>query len=166
MPLFGKKTVLSKADLSQKLIELAQQSDQFVLTSSPETDFIVERKIVEASGYGIAGVDETKKTYKAYLLLDEEKHEARYNEEMQESSRTLGVGFSEEKEFFRGKMFGSKKFGKEWTFKKGGDPTSFGKVYDYKFDVKEVREPIKKLIEQSGWKFKQVTFKRDATRHN
>ncbi len=164
MRLFGKKTVLSKEDLSQKLVELSQQSDQFTLNKSPETDFVVERKIVDASGYGIAGVDELKKTYKAYLLLDEEKHEARYNEEMHESSRELGPsGLSGEKKFFRGKVIGSKQFGKEWGFKKGGDPTSFDKVYDYSFDVKKLREPIKKLVEESGWKFKQVTFKRDAT---
>lgn len=168
MPFFRRKKAISKADLSRKLVELSEQSDQFTLVDSPETDFIVERKIVDASGYGIAGVDEMKKTYKAFLLLDEEKHEARYNEETRESSRSLGlslneVGFSMEKKFFRGKVLFSKESGKELNFKKRGDPTSFGKIYDYSFDVKKIREPIKKLVEDSGWKFKHVTLKRNAT---
>jgi hypothetical protein len=55
------------------------------------TDFIVERKIVDASGYGITGVDELKKSYKAFLLLDEQAHEARYNEEMAETYRGATV---------------------------------------------------------------------------
>ena len=170
MPLFGKKTPISRADLAQKLTELSNQSDQFGLTNgSPETDFIVERKIVDASGFGIAGIDKLEKSYKAYLILDEEAHEARYNEEMTESGRELnislegGAGVSTEKKFFRGKVIGDKEFGKELGFKRGGDPTSLGKVYDYKFDVNKVRSPIKKLVEDSAWKFKQVILRKDAT---
>lgn len=168
MPLFGKKVVLSRTELSAKLTELGQKSDQFTLAGSPETDFVVERKIVDASGYGMAGVDELKKSYRAFLLLDEQAHEARYNEEMSETSKGATVssgevGFSGEKKFFRGKVIGSKQFGKEWGVKKAGDPTSVGKVYDYSFDVSKIRDPIKKVVEDSGWKFKQVISKGAAT---
>ena len=164
MPLFGRKDALSKGDLSTKLTELGQKSDQFTLASSPETDFIVERKIVDASEYGITGVDKLKKSYKAFLLLDEQKHEAKYNEEMAETSASAsGTGFSGEKTFFRGKVIGSKQFGKEWGAKKADDPMSVSQGYDYSFDVSKVRDPIRKLVEDSGWKFKQVIFKGDAT---
>jgi len=168
MPLFGKKVVLSKSDLSAKLTELGQKNDQFTLANSLETDFVVERKIVDASGYGITGVDELKKSYKAFLLLDEQAHEARYNEEMAETSRGANVslgggGFSEEKKVFRGKVLGSKEYGKSWGAKKDGDGASVGKIYDYSFDVSKVRDPIRKLVEDSGWKFKQVILKGDAT---
>jgi hypothetical protein len=168
MPLFGRKVILSKSDLSAKLTELAQKSDQFTLAGSSETDFVVERKIADASGYGILGVDELKKSYRAFLLLDEQTHEARYNEEMTETSREAGfssggIGISGEKSFFRGKTLGSKQFGKEWGFKKGGDPSSLGKVYDYSFDVSKIRDPIKKVVEDSGWRFKQVVSKGAAT---
>jgi len=109
MPLFGKKVVLSKSDLSAKLTELGQKNDQFTLTGSPETDFIVERKIVDASEYGISGADEMKKSYKGVLLLDEQKHEARYNEEMTETSRSApvsprNVGFRRRKSFSAAKF--------------------------------------------------------------
>lgn len=43
---------MSKSDLSTKLTELAQKSDQFTFAGSSETDFVVDRKIVDASGYG------------------------------------------------------------------------------------------------------------------
>jgi hypothetical protein len=168
MPLFGKKVVLSKSDLSAKLTELGQKSDQFTLVSSPETDFVLQRKIVDASGYGTGGVDELKKSYRGFLLLEEQTHEARYNEEMAETSRDPNVSsgggvFSVEKKVFRGKVLGSKEYGKAWGVKKDGDQTSVGKIYDYTFDVNKVRDPIRKLIEDSGWKFKQVILKGDAT---
>lgn len=110
------------------------------------------------------GVDELKKSYRAFLLLDEQTHEARYNEEMTETSREAGfssggISFSGEKSFFHGKTPGSKQLGKEWGFKRGGDPTSLGKVYDYSFDVSKIRDPIKKVVEDSGWRFKQVVSK-------
>ena len=65
-----------------------------------------------------------------------------------------GVGFSGEKKFFHGKV---------WNVKNDGDQASVGKIYDYSFDVSKVRDPIRKLIEDSGWKFKQVISKGDAT---
>jgi|MudIll2142460700_1097286.scaffolds.fasta_scaffold256952_1 hypothetical protein len=168
MPLFGRKNVLSKIDLSAKLTELGQKSDQFKFVASPETDFVVERKIVDATEYEIDKVEKLKKSYKAFLLLDEKTHEARYNEEMAETSgeATVSIGgadFSGEKKFFRGKVIGSKQFAKEWGAKKTEEPTSAGKIFDYSFDVSKVRNPIKKIVEDSGWKFKQVIFKGDAT---
>lgn len=168
MPLFGKKVVLSKVNLSLRLKELGASSDQFVLASSPETDFVVERKIVDASGFGAETLDKLKKSYRGFLLLDEQSHEARYNEEMEETSREAnagsgGMGLSTEKKVFRGKVLGSKEFGKSWGVKREGDEVSVGKIYDYSFDVNKVRDPVKKLVEESGWKFKQVMLKRDAT---
>ena len=59
------------------------------------------------------------------------------------SASSNGLGFLAEKKFFRGKIFVHKEFSKEWSFRKRGDPTSFGKVYDYSFDVKKIRMPIK-----------------------
>ncbi len=113
-------------------------------------------------------MDELKKSYKAYLLLDEQTHEARYNEEMAETSKEVnisssGIGISGEKQFFRGKSLGSKQFGKSWGVKNDENSSSIGKVYDYSFDVNKIRDPIKKLVEDSGWKFKQVVSKEAAT---
>ena len=164
IPLFNRKVALPKSDLLAKLTELGQKSDQFTLASSPETDFVVERKIVDATVAGTVSADSLKKNYKAFLLLDEPAHEARYNEEMAETSKDAGVspggaGASEEKKVFRGKVLFSKQSGKEFVVKKEG----LTPVYDYSFDVQKVRDPIKDLVENSGWKFKQVTFKRDAT---
>ena len=171
MPLFNKKVAASKSELLSKLTALGQKSDQFTLSTSLETDFVVERKIVDANVNAPASIESLKKSYKAFLLLDEQTHEARYNEEMTETSSNAGAaasasgnpGVSEEKKFFRGKVLAEKEYGKEWAVKREGLHISFTPVYDYSFDVSKVRDPIKDLIQDSGWKFKQVTLKQDAT---
>ena len=66
MPLLNKKVVLSKSELLAKLTELGQKSDQFTLSTSPETDFVVERKIVDANVNGPASAESLKKNYKAF----------------------------------------------------------------------------------------------------
>ncbi|MFZ3166453.1 MAG: hypothetical protein WA130_02475 [Candidatus Methanoperedens sp.] len=40
---------------------------------------------------------------------------------------------------------------------------TLGKVYEYKFDVNRVRDPIVKAIEDSGWEFVPVVRKEHAT---
>jgi hypothetical protein len=39
-----------------------------------------------------------------------------------------------------------------------------GKVYDYKFDVDEIRGPIIAVVEESGWEWVPVTAKRHVKR--
>jgi hypothetical protein len=74
-----------------------------------------------------------------------------------------GEGFSGEKNFFHGKVFELKEYGKVWDVKNDSYQASVDKIYDYSVDVSRVRDPIRKLIEDSGWKFKQVISKGDAT---
>lgn len=40
---------------------------------------------------------------------------------------------------------------------------TLGKVYEYRFDVNRVRDPIVKTIEESGWEFVPVVRKEHAT---
>jgi hypothetical protein len=40
---------------------------------------------------------------------------------------------------------------------------TLGKVYEYKFDVNRVRDPIVKVITESGWEFVPVVRKEHAT---
>lgn len=35
-------------------------------------------------------------------------------------------------------------------------PTSFGKAYDYDFDIMKIRDPVKDLAERNGWRFEQI----------
>ena len=97
------------------------------------------------------------------MLLDEESHEARFCEEMvsevKEKKGPFGLGgMSAQKDMFRGKMMGHHR-------EMGGAYVGGKKVYEYEFDIKKVHDPIKRTVEENGWKFKQVTRKASATYH-
>ena len=63
---------------------------------------------------------------------------------------------SAEKSFFKGKVLFKKEMGVGVGFKKPSEPASFGKVYQYDFDVTRIRGPVKELVEANGWKFEQI----------
>lgn len=114
----------------------------------------------------MGGKEKTKKTYRAYILLDESTQEAKYNEEITEASSNLSVGsggmsFETSKSFFKGKTFIQKEFGKTWTTKK--DTGTPGKVVDHSLDVNKIRGPIGDLLSQNKWKLVLVTSRKDAS---
>jgi len=41
-------------------------------------------------------------------------------------------------------------------------PLEAGKVYEYKFDVNEIRGPIILIVEENGWEWVPVVAKRHA----
>lgn len=91
--------------------------------------------------------------------VDESSHEAKYNEELTESSDnvnfdsssrsndTAGMGtmsFGTSKKFFRGRMFAHKETRKTWSSK--GDAMASKVIDYYSFDVKSIRNPIENLV--------------------
>jgi hypothetical protein len=62
-------------------------------------------------------------------------------------------------EAFRGRTISSKRFGRVYAFK-GVNPLDYGQVYDYRFDLAEMRDPVAEVITDGGWTFRPVTSKR------
>jgi len=164
MPFWSRKkpevAPMAKDELLGKLLALNNPSNPFEIRRSDETDLVVEQRIVEAKwreGELMMTEKGLKKGYKAWLLLDENSHEARFCEEMateeKEKKGPLGLGgISSQKTTFRGKMIGT-------SHQKGGGFVGGKKVYEYEFDLKKVHDPIKKTVEENGWRFKQVATK-------
>src|SRR5919109_1374331 len=168
----------SKAEIIQSIVELVSRTGEFTAEKDKEDiDLVIEKKIVDAAYGKIGGAKKIKKTYRAYILFDESSHEAKYNEELSEfsddvdisssSSRTdddAGIGttmsFGTSKKLFRGRMFAYKEMQKMWGTKPDMTP---GKVVDYSFDVKSIRNPIERLLDENGWKLVQVISRREAS---
>jgi len=171
MPFWGKKkpevAAVAKNVLQEKLLALNNPSNPFEIKRSDETDLYVEERIVEAKwreGELDLTEKELKKGYKAWLLLDENSHEARLCDEMateeKEKKGPFGLGgFSTQKTTFRGKMLARKEGGSSGSI----SPFGVKKHYEYTFDVKKVHDPIKKTVEENGWQFKLVATKGAAT---
>ena len=76
----------SKGEIIKSIVELASKTGEFTAEKRKDTDLVIEKKIVDTA-YGKAeGVEKIKKTYRACILFDESTHEAKYNEELSESS--------------------------------------------------------------------------------
>ncbi len=166
----GKKkfTILpmSKEKLKQKLLALNSPELPYQIKPAQETDLFVEWKIVDATWYAIFSKERLSKTYRAYLLLDESRKAARYCEETGSvrwyagADGALKPSVAFEKAFFRGRILFQKSWEVQYGIKEDG---TLGKVYEYKFDVNRVRDPIVKAVEDSGWEFVPVVRKKHAT---
>jgi hypothetical protein len=168
-------TPISKGEIIQSIVDLASKTGEFTAEKSKDTDLIIEKKIVDAAYGKVAGAEKITKTYRAYILFDESTHEAKYNEELSESSDNVdlssssrsddnaGTGtmsFGTSKKLFRGRMLAHKEMQKTWSIKPDMTP---GKVVDYSFDVKSIRNPIEKLLNENGWKLVQVISRKEAS---
>lgn len=146
--------------LKQKLIDLATSKRLFTIRPGEDCDLYLEYSIVDAKYYGIASKEKVAKKYAAKMWLAEDERTVKYREIIQEQESSVGVlpapGASFEKKFFKGKVLFKKEKGTAIGFKKPADPSSFGKVYSYDFDVAKIRGPVKELVEANGWKFEQV----------
>ena len=169
----GKKpnpNAVNKETLEKALLALNDPQKPYHLVPGEDTDLVAEWKIVDASWYGIFSKNRLSKAYRARLLLDEERHSVRCFELLGSVSWTAGtdglspsINFS--KSSFGGRVFSEKSYGLGYGIK---DPRSLevGKVYEYKFDVNEIRAPIIATVKANGWEWVPVTVKRHAVYKN
>jgi hypothetical protein len=168
-------TPISKGEIIQSIVDLASKTGEFTAEKGKDTDLVIEKKIVDAAYGKVAGAEKITKTYRAYILFDESTHETKYNEELSESSDNVdlssssrsddsaGTGtmsFGTSKKLFRGRMLAHKEMQKTWSVKADMTP---GKVVDYSFDVKSIRNPIERLLNENGWRLVQVISRKEAS---
>lgn len=165
----GKKKMpvaaLGKEQLKQRLFSLNSQELAYEIKPSSEADLALEWKIVDARWYALFAKERLRKTYRAFIVLDELRRSARYYEEMatvqwMAGAEGLTPRVAYQNQFFKGRILFQKSWGVQYGIKKDG---KLGKVYEYNFDVDAVRNPLKKVIEESGWEFVPVVRKEHAT---
>jgi hypothetical protein len=152
-------TPVSRDALIKKISALSGGTAPFVVMPGEDSDLVVELNIVDAKWYEVFAKAGLKKTYRIFLLLDDARKEIRVLEETGELNWKAGIptaSFSAE--FFRGRTLAQKEFGTAYAFKEKS-PGSFGKVYEYHFDVNDVKEPLIEAVTASGWSYVPVTSK-------
>lgn len=147
------------AELQQQLLALNDEQVPFALTSGPggkEGDVVAEWKIVDARWLEIFAKAGLTKTHKIYLTLDRAKAEARALEESWDLEWRMGVPHMQvSAQAFRGRTISSRSLGTAYAFK-GVNPLDYGQVYDYTFDVSEMKDPIAQVVTRSGWTYRPV----------
>jgi hypothetical protein len=158
---------ITKSELLGKILSLNDPSKPYRIVRGVDTDLIAEWKIVDAEWYGIFNKNGLKESYRAFLLADETRHAVRCYEELGTIAWIIGLEgpipvVRYTKSFFHGRILYSREYAKGYAMRQLA-PLEPGKVYDYRFDVNEIRGPIILTVEESGWEWVPVTAKRHVT---
>ena len=146
--------------LRQQLIDLSTSNPLLTIRPGDDCDLYLSHTIVDSKYYGVASKEQVKKQYAAKMWLVESERTVKYREIIQERDQSVGIlpapKLTFQKSFVKGKVLFQKEKSVAFGFKKPADPGSFGKVYEYDFDVTKIRGPVKELVEANGWRFEQV----------
>lgn len=159
---------ISSQDLINKILGLDDPAKPYNIVRGKDTDLVAEWKIADAQWYGIFNKSGLNSAYTAFLQVDESRHSVRCYEELYRITWTAGLqglipSINYQKNFFGGRILYSKQYAKGYGLKQLAPPEP-GKVYDYKFDINEIRGPIILTVEENGWEWVPVTAKRHVTR--
>ncbi|MDB5671076.1 MAG: hypothetical protein JWO25_2035 [Alphaproteobacteria bacterium] len=118
-------------------------------------DLVAEWKIVDARWYEIFAKAGIKRVFKVLMKFDVGKGEVRavdqeWSVEWRAGTPRLEIAGSA----FRGRKW-EKSFETVYAFREDG---SFGKVYDYRFDTSEMKDPLIEAVHASGWGWRSVAF--------
>ena len=153
---------ISPADLREKLLGLNNDQVPFTIKAGPggdDGDVIAEWKIVDASWYEIFAKANLEKSHTIRLGLSAKDNEVRVLEESREVEWSAGIPrLSASIEVFKGRTMASKSFGTAYAWK-GVNPLDYGQVYEYKFDVSEMKDPIADVVTKNGWSYRPVMSK-------
>ena len=153
-------------ELQTRLLALNNSEVPFSVTpggGGKDGDVVAEWKIVDAQWYEIFAKAGLEKTHRIYVTLDVADSEARILEESWDVEWRAGVPeLSVSAEAFRGRTLTSKSFGTAFAFK-SVNPLDYGQVYEYRFDVAEMKDPIAAIVTEAGWTYRPVMTKAKLT---
>ncbi len=164
--LYPKVQPVSKEELERRLLGLNKEEYPWEILKGEETDYIARWKLADAKWWEIMGRAGLKLAYRGLMLLEENKKQVRYFEEMQEINWSAGFRpnvVRYKKSYFGGRMFFSKRKAVAYGIK-SLKPLEIGEIYKFNFDVNAIRGPIIETVERAGWNFTPVSARRHATR--
>ena len=145
-------------DLRTALLDLNRPTSPVVVRDGgPEdADFVAEWRIADARWYEIFAKAGLKKTAQVLLRLDAGRSEVRAVDRGFDVEWRAGVPtLSFSAEAFRGQKV-EVSFGKAWAFQE--EDLRFGKVYDWRFNTRELKGPLQEVVANGGWAWRPVAF--------
>jgi hypothetical protein len=144
---------LSPEQVRERILALNRPSAPFQIMDgkSENAELIAEWKIVDAQWYEIFAKAGLSKVFKIYLTLVPEKQEVQALDKEYSVEWRAGVPkLSIAAKAFRGQTQ-SIEFGKAYGFTEELKP---GVVYNYRFNTKEIKQPIQDAVTAAGWTYK------------
>jgi hypothetical protein len=147
-------------ELRQAFLALNRTTAPFeVREGGPEgADLVAEWRIVDAAWYEIFAKAGLKKAAQVLLKLDAEAGEVRSVDRGYSIDWRAGVpSFDFSAEAFRGQKV-EMSFGSGFAFRE--EDLRFGKVYEYRFNTRELKTPLQEVAAIHGWSWRPVAFGR------
>lgn len=144
-------------DLYARLMALNRPTSPYRIVDghSENVDLIAEWKIVDTQWYEIFAKANLTKVFRVYLKFDPARREVRAMDREFTVSWRAGIpSIGVQASFFKGQK-SSVSFGIGTGFTENLAP---GVVYKYKFNTKELKQPIQQVIASCGWNYKGVAF--------
>ena len=146
---------VSADQLRQRLLAINRPTAPYTIGdgAADGIDVVAEWRIVDAQWYEIFAKAGLKKTFRILMNFDAEKHEVRAQDRELEVSWSAGVPtLSLQASAFRGQKQ-EISFGTAYAFTEELRP---GVVYNYRFNTKELKQPIQDAVVASGWTYRGV----------
>lgn len=128
-----------------------------VRAGAPEgVDLVAEWKIVDARWYEVFASAGLEKVFKVLMRFDPAAGEVRAVDQEWAVAWRAGVPhLSLSAEAFRGQKV-EMSFGTAYAFRE--EDLTYGKVYEYRFNTKELKAPLIEAAQAAGWGWKAVAF--------
>lgn len=150
---------ISKAKLKDRLKSL-NKNKSFIIKDVDDTDLFIEWDIVDSKWIEFLGRAWLKKSYRAWILLDEKERTVKYHEMIIEKGRTTGaIGISNISYSFNGFRL----WGKEKSYRYGiKEDYTVDEIYNYKFDPSDIKNLVRQIANDNGWAFGLVLYRKNA----
>ena len=148
----------SAPELRRRLLAVNRETAPFVVRDgAPEgVDLVAEWKIVDARWYEIFAKAGLERSFKVLMKFDEPKGEVRAVDQEWSVEWRAGVpSLSLAASAFRGQS-AEISFGTAYAFRE--EDATFGKVYDYRFNTRELKAPLIEAAQGAGWGWRGVAF--------
>ena len=146
--------------LEQRLLGLNHERVPFEVAPSDASDLVVRWKILDDTWREIFARAGTQKTHIIYLRLDEASHEARALEEAATVVWEAGAArLSLSMERTRNRAVVAREYSTAYAYT-GVNPRNVGQIFNYRFELAEMKEPLIAVITGAGWSYVPVTSQR------
>jgi hypothetical protein len=149
---------VSPAELKARILGLNRDTAPWqVRDGAPEgVDLVAEWRIVDARWYEIFAKAGLEKAFQVLMKFDEAKGEVRAVDREWTVEWRAGVpSLNLAVDTFRGQKV-EMSFETAYAFRE--DDLTYGKVYEYRFSTKELKEPLREAALAAGWGWKGVAF--------
>ncbi len=150
---------VDESELRSRLLALNDPGKPWEIVEEDAGELLARWKIADAKWWEILKRAGLSIQYTGRMKLVPSSKMVLYTEEVAEIEWSIGLSgepFTLNYSKTKGRIFFSKRRAAAYAFRKLAPP-DWGKVYDYDFDVNEIRGPIVETVERAGWLFQPVT---------